>query len=84
MDKYGKNEIINLSAKISENIRNEILLSGKTKTEIAYAIGVSKPTISQYISGRIQPSLATLSKLCMFLDCSSDDILNINHIKQKA
>ncbi|MBP3422473.1 MAG: helix-turn-helix transcriptional regulator [Clostridia bacterium] len=37
----------------------------------------SSPTVSQYLSGRIQPSLATLSRLCAFLDCSADDILNI-------
>lgn len=62
---------------ISKNIKAEIENSGKTKTEIAQALGVSKPTISQYISGRIQPSLSTLSRLCSFLDCSADDILNV-------
>lgn len=62
---------------ISKNLKAEIEQSGKTKTEIAKAIGVSCPTISQYLSGRIQPSLATLSKLCTFLGCSADDILNI-------
>lgn len=62
---------------ISKNLKQEIEQSGKTKTEIARAIGVSNPTISQYLSGRIQPSLATLSKLCNFLNCSADEILNI-------
>lgn len=62
---------------ISENIKNEIETSGKTKTEIARAIGVSNPTITQYCTGRIQPTLATLSRLCNYLDCSADDILNI-------
>ena len=62
---------------ISENLRTEIMQSGKSKTEIARAIGVSNPTVSQYLSGRIQPSLSTLSKLCVFLNCSADDILNI-------
>lgn len=71
------NEIKSLDEQISENIRREIETSGKSKTEIAKAIGVSKPTVSQYISGRIQPTLATLAKLCNFLDCSADDILNI-------
>lgn len=66
-----------LSERITENIRIEIECSGKTKTEIAEAIGVSKPTISQYLSGRAQPSLATLSKLCNYLDISADDILEI-------
>lgn len=63
---------------ISANIRQAIEQSGKSKSEIARAIGVSNPTVSQYLSGRIQPSLATLSKLCNFLDCSSDEILNID------
>ncbi len=64
---------------ISRNIRQEIEQSGKTKTEIAKAIGVSKPTVSQYLSGRIQPSLSTLSRLCTFLNCSADDILNVKN-----
>ena len=62
---------------ISFNLKQEIENSGKSKTEIARAIGVSNPTVSQYLSGRIQPSLATLSKICNFLNCSADDILNI-------
>ena len=64
---------------ISYNLKQEIEQSGKTKSEIARAIGVSNPTISQYLSGRIQPSLSTLSKLCIFLNCSADDILNIKN-----
>lgn len=67
----------NIDEIISKNLKNEIENSGKSKTEIARAIGVSKSTISQYLSGRIQPTLATLSRLCRFLDCSADDILNI-------
>ncbi len=62
---------------ITENIKNEIETSGKSKTAIAKAIGVSKSTVSQYLSGRAQPTLATLSKLCRVLDCSADDILGI-------
>lgn len=62
---------------ISQNIKNEIENSGKSKSEIAKTIGVSKPTVSQYCSGRAQPSLSTLAKLCICLDCSADDILNI-------
>ncbi len=68
---------LSLDELISKNLKNEIENSGKSKTEIAAAIGVSKPTISQYLSGRIQPSLSTLSRLCNFLNCSADDILNI-------
>lgn len=67
----------NLNEAISRNLKNEIENSGKSKTEIARAIGVSIPTVSQYCSGRVQPTLATLAKLCKFLDCSADDILGI-------
>ena len=62
---------------ISKNLKEEIEQSGKTKTEIAKALGVPCPTVSQYVSGGIQPSLSTLSKLCSFLNCSADDILNV-------
>ena len=64
---------------ISLNIKQEIELSGKSKTEIARAIGVSNPTVSQCLSGRIRPTLATLSKLCNYLNCSADDILLIKN-----
>ncbi len=66
-----------IDQKITNNLRAEIENSGKSKTEIARGIGVTRSTISQYLSGRAQPTLATLSKLCNFLDCSADDILDI-------
>ena len=77
MEKKNLQTNKDLNEIISQNIKAEIESSGKSKSEIAKALGVSNPTVSQYISGRIQPSLATLSKLCTFLDCSADDILNI-------
>ena len=52
-----------LDAIITENLKREIETSGKSKSEIARAIGVSNPTVSQYLSGRAQPTLATLSRL---------------------
>ena len=64
-----------LSAQITKRIGDEINLSHKSKTEIAEALGISKSTVSQYLSGRSLPSLATLAKLCAVLDCSADDIL---------
>lgn len=66
-----------MSYRISENLKREIETCGKSKTEIARAIGVSCPTVSQYCSGRAQPTLATLARLCIFLDISADDILSV-------
>ena len=71
---FGNEELRRI---ISDNIRDEIVTSGKTRSEIAKAIGVSMPTVSQYLSGRAQPSLATLSRLCSFLGCSANTILNV-------
>ncbi|MGN0961575.1 MAG: helix-turn-helix domain-containing protein [Christensenellales bacterium] len=68
-----------LNEAITRRIREEIEYSGKTKTEIARAIGVSKSTISQYLSGRAQPTLQTLSRLCSYIDCSADDILGVKN-----
>ena len=69
--------MIDLEENISKRLKAEIELSGKSKIEIAKAIGVSKPTVSQYLSGRIMPSLTTFAKLCDFLDCSAYEILKI-------
>ncbi len=69
----------NLDLIISENLKKEIEQSGLKKSKIAEAIGVSRATISQYLSGRAQPTLATFSKLCSVLDCSADDILNLKN-----
>ncbi len=67
----------NLDLIITENLKKEIEQSGLKKSEIANAVGVSRATISQYLSGRAQPTLATFAKLCSVLDCSADDILNL-------
>ena len=69
----------NLDLMISENIKKEIEQSGLKKSKIAEAIGVSRATVSQYVSGRAQPTLATFSRLCAVLDCSADDILNLKN-----
>ena len=73
MDDYE----INLDKEITKNLKEEIELSGISKTEIAKKVGISKPTLSQYISGKIMPSLPTFAILCKVLDCSADDILNL-------
>lgn len=60
---------------ITKNISEAINTSGKSKTQIANEIGITKATLSQYLSGRAFPSLVTLKKLCKALDCSYEEIL---------
>jgi transcriptional regulator with XRE-family HTH domain len=67
----------NLENRIRKNLKKEIETCGKSKSQIANELGISKPTLSQYLSGRIMPSLPTFAKLCEVIDCSADDILFI-------
>ncbi len=67
-----------LAILITNNIKNEILSSGKSKSRIAEELGISKPTLSQYLSGRVLPSLTTFKKLCEVIDCSADEVLNLS------
>ena len=70
----------NLDQKISQNLKFEIEHCGKKKAEIARGIGVDASTVSQYLSGRAQPTLANLSRLCSFIGCSADDILEVKKV----
>lgn len=66
-----------IDKEISERLKNEILTCGKSKSQIADELGISRPTLSQYLSGKIFPSLGMFARLCKILDCSSDDILGL-------
>lgn len=48
-----------IDKEISERLKNEILTCGKSKSQIADELGISRPTLSQYLSGKIFPSLGT-------------------------
>ncbi len=63
---------------IKKNLKYEIENSMKSKSQIADELGVSRPTLSEYLSGKSMPSLPTFAKLCEIIDCSADDILGIN------
>jgi DNA transposition AAA+ family ATPase len=41
----------NLQTRITENLKREIETCGKSKSQIANELGISKPTLSQYLSG---------------------------------
>ncbi len=70
--------MVDKSELIKINIKKEIELCGKNKSQIAKELGISKPTLSQYLSGKILPSLTTFAKLCEIIDCSADDILGLH------
>ena len=72
--------VMNKEEIIKKNLKFEIEHCGKSKTEIAKALGISKPTLSQYLSGRIMPSLDTFARLSKISGCSADEILEIKYL----
>ena len=67
----------NYEENICKNLKAEIEHSTKTKSQIAKEVGISRPTLSQYLSGRALPSLPTFARLCEVLDCSANEILGL-------
>lgn len=57
------------------NIRNARKAKGLTQTELAKIVGVTQGNMSAWETGRWEPEMATLKKLCEILDCSADYLL---------
>lgn len=46
-----------------------------TQAELAIAVGVTQPSISDYESGKKRPTIDTAKKLARALGCTVDDLL---------
>lgn len=62
-------------AQIHNKLAEAIRESGLTQTALAKRLGVSQPTIGQYLSGRSMPALDTFANLCAVLDVDPAYIL---------
>lgn len=57
---------------------NEVLKSsGKTQTQLAKELNVTKQCVNDYKKGKSMPSIETLYLLCKSLDVSSDYLLGL-------
>lgn len=65
-------------AEIQVRLREAILTSHMSQTEIAKKLGISQSTVSKYMRLNKYPSIDTFANLCKILDVSADDILCIN------
>lgn len=63
---------------IRERLIAAIKQSGLPVTEIASRLNIKQPTVSQYLSGKILPSLDTFANLCVILDIDPAYILGID------
>ncbi|MDE7406377.1 MAG: helix-turn-helix domain-containing protein [Clostridiales bacterium] len=65
------------ATKFKERFCECLRYSNVTQVELANAIHVTKQCISDYKSGRIEPSIDTLFSICQFLDVSADYLLGL-------
>ena len=57
---------------------NEVLKTcGKTQTQIAKELNISKQCVNDYKKGKSVPSIETLYLLCKILDVSADYLLGL-------
>ena len=66
-------------AQISQRLISEIKSSGMSQHELATKLRISQPTVSQYLSGKVMPSLETFANLCKILDVDPSYILGITN-----
>lgn len=69
--------IMILLCDIQKRLREAILTSGITQSEIAARLGISQSTVSKYLRLNKFPSLETFANLCEILDVSADEILGL-------
>ena len=62
---------------IRERLAEAIRQSGISQTELARKLGVSQPTVANYLRGKILPALDTFANLCIILDIDANDILGV-------
>ena len=62
MEKYER--IASVSSRLREAMDN----AGKTQSDLARATGISKATLSRYLSGQFEPKQIAVNKLAVALD----------------
>lgn len=63
----------------------EILLEKHIKQiELSTSLGLAKSTVSQWVSGKAQPSLPMLFRIAKELDCEVTELIEKDYSKQNA
>lgn len=65
----GANEIF------SKNLKFYIIRSGRTQTQIALDLGVSKGTLSDWCSGRSHPRMSRVQEIAEYFGINKSDLL---------
>lgn len=67
----------------STNLRNKLVEKNKSQADLARFCGVSQTSASHWVNGEILPRPKMIDKICVFLSCTSDDLM-IDHSKTVA
>ncbi len=59
----------------SENLRNKLFAKNKNQAQLAKFVGVSQTSVSHWVNGEIMPRPKMVDKICVFLNCSPDDLM---------
>ena len=62
---------------IQKRLAEAIKGSELTQTQIAQRLGIKQPTVAQYVSGKVMPSLDTFAQLCEILEENPAYLLGI-------
>ncbi len=61
-----------------KNLPYYMELAGVNQVELAKAVGVSKSTVSTWLSGRSYPRIDTIQNVADVLNCDTDDLITEN------
>ena len=60
-------------------LKHRMIRRGLTQQELANEVGISQVMLSNYMTGRSMPSFYIVDKLARALDCSVDDLRDLDH-----
>lgn len=63
---------------IGDIIQNNLEMKNMTQSELGEKLGLSQKAISKYVTGKSQPSLDTLERICSILDVNINSFFNLN------
>jgi transcriptional regulator with XRE-family HTH domain len=67
MDRTTNNEIWIIGESMTFNEQLTTLLKSQNKTQIAHHVGVTRDAVTKWCSGRTEPNVRNLVRLCKYL-----------------
>ena len=68
---------------IGEKIRSLRIEAGLLQKDLAKMLNIARETMTGYEVGRSEPDVQTIRKICVFLNVSADELLEIDTKEQK-